>query len=85
MLLEIKITYSFFGGKLLGEEGKRSLLLPDHCGLCVFFYFMGHLGSQAHINQQIRRLRNCKGNILQYYFKSDRVSCVCEFSHNENS
>ena len=69
----------------MGEEEECSLLLSDHCELCVVLFYGSLVGSQAHINQQIRRLRSCEGNILQYYFKSDHVSCVCEFPHNENS
>ena len=51
-------------------------LMSDHCGLGDFFLLMGQFRSQALINQQIRRLRSCKGNI-NYYNTIFRSDCVC--------
>ena len=48
----------------MGEEEECSLLLSDHCELCVVLFYGSLVGSQAHINQQIRRLRSCEG---KYY------------------
>ena len=39
MLLEIKITYSFLEENYWARKKKCSLLLSDHCGLCVFLFY----------------------------------------------